>query len=104
MYSSFNYWRSPLPDITQDLQLLQGDERDEEDGDVLMEEVGDKEEAQGDDVEKPPSLDAQGPATSLQIQKVLDCLQPHLDNPDVQGTIIRRNVNCILCASAFKCI
>ncbi|XP_056605841.1 serine/threonine-protein phosphatase 4 regulatory subunit 1 isoform X1 [Triplophysa dalaica] len=87
MYSSFNYWRSPLPDITQDLQLLQEDERDEEDGDVLMEEVGDQEEAQGDDIEKPPSLDAQGPATSLQIQKVLDCLQPHLDNPDVQAQV-----------------
>lgn len=26
-----------------------------------------------------------GKATSDQIQKVLDCLQPHIDDPDVQG-------------------
>lgn len=87
MYNSFNYWRSPLPDITQDLQLLKGDERNEEDGDVLMEEVGEEEAAEGEETEKPPSLDAQGPATSSQIQKVLDCLQPHLDDPDVQAQV-----------------
>lgn len=25
------------------------------------------------------------PVTSSQIQKVLDCLQPHMDDPDAQG-------------------
>uniref|UniRef100_A0A672RMN5 Serine/threonine-protein phosphatase 4 regulatory subunit 1-like n=1 Tax=Sinocyclocheilus grahami TaxID=75366 RepID=A0A672RMN5_SINGR len=68
VFNSFNFWRSPLPDITQDLQLLQEEERDEGKEDV-------------------PSLDAQGPATSSQIQKVLDCLQPHLDDPDVQAQV-----------------
>uniref|UniRef100_A0A8C1HP39 Phosphatase 2A Regulatory Subunit A helical domain-containing protein n=1 Tax=Cyprinus carpio carpio TaxID=630221 RepID=A0A8C1HP39_CYPCA len=68
MFNSFSFWRSPLPDITQDLQLLQEEERDEWKEDV-------------------PSLDAQGPATSSQIQKVLDCLQPHLDDPDVQAQV-----------------
>uniref|UniRef100_A0A8C1DRQ7 WW-binding domain-containing protein n=1 Tax=Cyprinus carpio carpio TaxID=630221 RepID=A0A8C1DRQ7_CYPCA len=29
MFNSFSFWRSPLPDITQDLQLLQEEERDE---------------------------------------------------------------------------
>lgn len=62
-----------------------------------MEDVGDK-EAQGDEIEKTPSLDAQGPATSSQIQKVLDCLQPHLDDPDVQGNSMRLKGNIILCA------
>uniref|UniRef100_A0A8C9WG98 Serine/threonine-protein phosphatase 4 regulatory subunit 1-like n=1 Tax=Scleropages formosus TaxID=113540 RepID=A0A8C9WG98_SCLFO len=62
-YNSFHYWRSPLPDISQDLELLQNE------------------------VHHMPSLDAQGPATSSQIQKVLDCLQPHLDDPDVQAQV-----------------
>ena len=34
-----------------------------------------------------PDLDSEGPATSSQIQKVLECLQPHLDDPDVQGDL-----------------
>ncbi|MFT7801273.1 serine/threonine-protein phosphatase 4 regulatory subunit 1-like [Arapaima gigas] len=62
-YNSFHYWRSPLPDISQDLELLQNE------------------------AQEVPSLDSQGPATSSQIQKVLDCLQPHLDDPDVQAQV-----------------
>lgn len=81
MFNSFNFWRPPLPDITQDLQLLQGQERD-----VTLEENEQiTRETEADRKEIVPSLDAQGPATSSQIQKVLDCLQPHLDDPDVQG-------------------
>lgn len=81
MFNSFNFWRPPLPDITQDLQLLQGEKRD-----VVIEEKEETvRETEGEDNENVPSLDAQGPATSSQIQKVLDCLQPHLDDPDVQG-------------------
>lgn len=76
MFNSFNFWRPPLPDITQDLWLLQGEKRDV---------VKEKEETMRGGKENLPSLDAQGPATSSQIQKVLDCLQPHLDDPDVQG-------------------
>lgn len=33
----------------------------------------------------PDSMCSPGKATSDQIQKVLDCLQPHMDDPDVQG-------------------
>uniref|UniRef100_A0A672QJA9 Serine/threonine-protein phosphatase 4 regulatory subunit 1-like n=1 Tax=Sinocyclocheilus grahami TaxID=75366 RepID=A0A672QJA9_SINGR len=62
MFNSFNFWRAPLPDITQ-------------------------EETEGEGKEDVPSLDSQGPATSSQIQKVLDCLQPHLDDPDVQAQV-----------------
>ncbi|XP_030635754.1 serine/threonine-protein phosphatase 4 regulatory subunit 1 isoform X2 [Chanos chanos] len=67
-FTSFLYWRPPLPDITQDLlQLLHSDSGPEEQG--------------------VPSLDVEGPSTSSQIQKVLDCLQPHLDDPDVQAQV-----------------
>uniref|UniRef100_A0A673JCZ7 Serine/threonine-protein phosphatase 4 regulatory subunit 1-like n=1 Tax=Sinocyclocheilus rhinocerous TaxID=307959 RepID=A0A673JCZ7_9TELE len=68
MFNSFNFWRAPLPDITQELELLREEKRDEGKEDV-------------------PSLNSQGPATSSQIQKVLDCLQPHLDDPDVQAQV-----------------
>ncbi|KAK9973683.1 hypothetical protein ABG768_024398 [Culter alburnus] len=83
MFNSFNFWRPPLPDITQDLQLLQVEKRD-----VLIEEKEETmRETESEGKENVPSLDAQGPATSSQIQKVLDCLQPHLDDPDVQAQV-----------------
>ena len=91
-FNSFHYWRPPLPDISGDLEMLQGpmvqeegeekEERKEVDvGEVGLED-GEVEEAE----EEYRGLDSsQGPATSSQIQKVLDCLQPHMDDPDVQG-------------------
>ncbi|KAJ8358900.1 hypothetical protein SKAU_G00154250 [Synaphobranchus kaupii] len=75
-YNSFHYWRPLLPDISHDLELLQTQEEEEE------EEV--KEDEEENEITR---LDSQGPATSSQIQKVLDCLQPHLDDPDVQAQV-----------------
>uniref|UniRef100_A0A8D3CBY7 WW-binding domain-containing protein n=1 Tax=Scophthalmus maximus TaxID=52904 RepID=A0A8D3CBY7_SCOMX len=49
-FNSFNYWRSPLPDISGELEMLSC-------------------------------------PTSEEIQKVLDCLQPHMDDPDVQAQV-----------------
>ncbi|XP_051754152.1 serine/threonine-protein phosphatase 4 regulatory subunit 1 [Ctenopharyngodon idella] len=83
MFNSFNFWRPPLPDITQDLQLLQVEKRDV----VIEEKEETMRETESEGKENVPSLDAQGPATSSQIQKVLDCLQPHLDDPDVQAQV-----------------
>ncbi|RXN27415.1 serine threonine- phosphatase 4 regulatory subunit 1-like protein [Labeo rohita] len=83
MFNSFNFWRAPLPDITQDLQLLKVEESDE----VIEKQDDTIRETEGEGKENVPSLDAQGPATSSQIQKVLDCLQPHLDDPDVQAQV-----------------
>ncbi|XP_067316453.1 serine/threonine-protein phosphatase 4 regulatory subunit 1 [Pseudorasbora parva] len=82
MFNSFNFWRPPLPDITQDLQLLQGEKRD-----LAIEKEETVRETEVEGKENMASLDAQGPATSSQIQKVLDCLQPHLDDPDVQAQV-----------------
>ncbi|XP_067098805.1 serine/threonine-protein phosphatase 4 regulatory subunit 1 isoform X2 [Osmerus mordax] len=93
-FNSFHYWRPPLPDISGDLEMLQGpmvqeegkekEERKEVDvGEVELED-GEVEEAE----EEYRGLDSsQGPATSSQIQKVLDCLQPHMDDPDVQAQV-----------------
>ncbi|KAJ8400817.1 hypothetical protein AAFF_G00391710 [Aldrovandia affinis] len=81
-YNSFYYWRPPLPDISQDLELLKKDEVEEEE-----DEEEDEEEVEVEVQGEVSSLGSQGPATSSQIQKVLDCLQPHLDDPDVQAQV-----------------
>ncbi|XP_026122014.1 serine/threonine-protein phosphatase 4 regulatory subunit 1-like isoform X2 [Carassius auratus] len=83
MFNSFNFWRASLPDITEELELLQEEKRDE----VIEKRDETMRETEGEGKEDVPSLDSQGPATSSQIQKVLDCLQPHLDDPDVQAQV-----------------
>lgn len=79
-FNSFHYWRSPLPDISGELEMLSC---------PTSEEATEKEEKNEDEEEPedncPDSKSSHGKATSDQIQKVLDCLQPHMDDPDVQG-------------------
>uniref|UniRef100_A0A8C4HKW4 WW-binding domain-containing protein n=1 Tax=Dicentrarchus labrax TaxID=13489 RepID=A0A8C4HKW4_DICLA len=67
-FNSFNYWRSPLPDISGELEMLNC-QTSEPEGNC------------------PDSKSNPGKATSDQIQKVLDCLQPHMDDPDVQAQV-----------------
>uniref|UniRef100_A0A8C7CPL3 Serine/threonine-protein phosphatase 4 regulatory subunit 1-like n=1 Tax=Oncorhynchus kisutch TaxID=8019 RepID=A0A8C7CPL3_ONCKI len=67
-FNSFLYWRPPLVDISQELEMLKGQG-------PLTRTEGEKEEEV-----VVSSLD---PATCFQIQKVLDCLQPHMDDPDL---------------------
>ncbi|XP_041747897.1 serine/threonine-protein phosphatase 4 regulatory subunit 1 isoform X8 [Coregonus clupeaformis] len=76
-FNSFHYWRPPLADISQELEMLkcQGPRTQTE---------GEKEEVVGLEDGEMTSLQ---PATSSQIQKVLDCLQPHMDDPDVQAQV-----------------
>uniref|UniRef100_A0A4W6E5G3 Uncharacterized protein n=1 Tax=Lates calcarifer TaxID=8187 RepID=A0A4W6E5G3_LATCA len=62
-FNSFHYWRSPLPDISGELEMLKPEDN------------------------CPDSKSSHGKATSDQIQKVLDCLQPHMDDPDVQAQV-----------------
>ncbi|XP_029287279.1 serine/threonine-protein phosphatase 4 regulatory subunit 1 isoform X2 [Cottoperca gobio] len=76
-FNSFNYWRSPLPDISGELEMLKS-QRSE----VVKEEKKEEEEPDCPDSKLSP-----GKATSDQIQKVLDCLQPHMDDPDVQAQV-----------------
>lgn len=73
-FSNFLYWRTPLPDISKDLELL-------------LSEAGLQEEA----CSRPESMHNSCVARS-EIQKVLDSLQEHLmSDPDVQGKPRRRN-------------
>lgn len=76
-FNSFYYWRSPLPDISGELEMLNCPKSCD-----VAENAEEREEPQNS---IPDSTPSPGKATSDQIQKVLDCLQPHMDDPDVQG-------------------
>ncbi|XP_008407134.1 serine/threonine-protein phosphatase 4 regulatory subunit 1 [Poecilia reticulata] len=78
-FNSFNYWREPLPDISEELEMLNCQTSEEG-----MEEKVEEEEPEENCSE---SKSSHVKATSDQIQKVLDCLQPHIDDPDVQAQV-----------------
>ncbi|CAL1609580.1 unnamed protein product [Knipowitschia caucasica] len=83
-FNSFHYWRPPLPDISDELEML------------TTTTAGEGSEAETRD--EPPKqqkravaesfkYDLKSNSTTDQIQKVLDCLQPHIDDPDVQAQV-----------------
>ncbi|KAM7422989.1 hypothetical protein PAMA_010836 [Pampus argenteus] len=74
-FNSFHYWRSPLPDISGELEMLSCHTTEE------------KKEKEAPEDNCPDSMSSPGQTTSDQIQKVLDCLQPHMDDPDVQAQV-----------------
>lgn len=78
-FNSFHYWRSPLPDISGELEMLSSQTSEK-----VTEKEKEKEEEEPED-DCPDSKSSHGKATSDQIQMVLDRLQPHMDDPDVQG-------------------
>uniref|UniRef100_A0A674NZ58 Protein phosphatase 4 regulatory subunit 1 n=1 Tax=Takifugu rubripes TaxID=31033 RepID=A0A674NZ58_TAKRU len=83
-FNSFHYWRSPLPDISGELEILSSQKPSD-----VAEDEEEKEEPQNS---IPDSMCSPGKATSDQIQKVLDCLQPHMDDPDVQALFQRTSL------------
>ncbi|XP_075373470.1 serine/threonine-protein phosphatase 4 regulatory subunit 1-like isoform X1 [Mycteria americana] len=66
VFNTFLYWRPPLPDISQDLELLQF-----------------KTEKHKDSCSVPCS----NCVASSEIKKVLESLQEHIDDPDVQAQV-----------------
>ncbi|NXU60647.1 PP4R1 phosphatase, partial [Horornis vulcanius] len=66
LFNTFLYWRPPLPDISQDLELLQF-----------------KAEKHNDACSVPCS----NCVASSEIKKVLESLQEHIDDPDVQAQV-----------------
>ncbi|XP_043979013.1 serine/threonine-protein phosphatase 4 regulatory subunit 1 [Gambusia affinis] len=78
-FNSFIYWREPLPDISEELEMLNC-QTSEEGTEKKVEEEEPEENCS-------ESKSSHGKATSDQIQKVLDCLQPHIDDPDVQAQV-----------------
>ncbi|KAK2861831.1 hypothetical protein Q5P01_001364 [Channa striata] len=82
-FNSFHYWRSPLPDISSELEMLSGQISENI---TKKEEKKEKEEEQDED-NCPDTKSSHGKATSDQIQMFLDRLQPHIDDPDVQAQV-----------------
>ncbi|KAJ7417111.1 Serine/threonine-protein phosphatase 4 regulatory subunit 1 [Willisornis vidua] len=66
LFSTFLYWRPPLPDITQELELLQF-----------------KTEKHNESC----SVPCNNCVASSEIKKVLESLQEHIDDPDVQAQV-----------------
>ncbi|XP_039768762.1 ankyrin repeat domain-containing protein 60 isoform X3 [Ornithorhynchus anatinus] len=70
IFNNFLYWRTPLPDISQDLELLQPKKEQMEDGCSKISSV------------------YSNCAASNKIKKVLESLQEHMmDDPDVQAQV-----------------
>ncbi|XP_075997508.1 serine/threonine-protein phosphatase 4 regulatory subunit 1 isoform X2 [Genypterus blacodes] len=82
-FNSFRFWRSPLPDISGELEMLSSHTIAE----VVQKREKKEEEDDEAEEEYPDLKSSPGKATSDQIQKVLDCLQPHMDDPDVQAQV-----------------
>lgn len=58
LFNSFHYWRTPIPEIDLDLELLE------------------------EEKEKRPSAPALG---RKQLEELIENLEPHIDDPDVKG-------------------
>ncbi|KAF7658060.1 hypothetical protein LDENG_00018090 [Lucifuga dentata] len=84
-FNSFHFWRSPLPDISGELEMLGKTSEEVVEKKSKKQQEGEEEEEVAD--ECPDFKSSPGTATSDQIQKVLDCLQPHIDDPDVQAQV-----------------
>ncbi|XP_030068542.1 serine/threonine-protein phosphatase 4 regulatory subunit 1 isoform X4 [Microcaecilia unicolor] len=71
MYNSFLYWRSPLPDISQDLEILHSKSMEDDDSkrDQRLMNV------------------CNSFTASSEIKKVLESLQEHMDDPDVEAQV-----------------
>lgn len=67
VFNTFLYWRPPLPDISQDLELLQ---------------------FKADKHNDACSVPCNNCVASSEIKKVLESLQEHIDDPDVQGETV----------------
>uniref|UniRef100_A0A8C7U9A3 WW-binding domain-containing protein n=1 Tax=Oncorhynchus mykiss TaxID=8022 RepID=A0A8C7U9A3_ONCMY len=82
-FNSFHYWRPPLPDISEELEMLKDQVPLQNQAAGIKE--GEKEEMvvlEDGEIEAKEEMASLKPVTSSQIQKVLDCLQPHMDDPD----------------------
>ncbi|XP_061688006.1 serine/threonine-protein phosphatase 4 regulatory subunit 1 [Syngnathoides biaculeatus] len=77
-FNSFHFWRPPLPDISGELELLS----------CQMGDGIEKKRKEAEDFGSAPDSKASPTKpTSDQIQMVLDSLQPHTDDPDVQAQV-----------------
>lgn len=69
LYNSFHYWRTPIPEIDLDLELLE-------------------EKSNSDEEVSSASSSTQVSTSALdrkQLEELIENLEPHVDDPDVKG-------------------
>lgn len=76
MFNSFHFWRTPLPKIDLDKELQQDPEER-----LSPERTGD---APAAPVPVSPNITM---ATRKELEEMIENLEPHMDDPDVKGTI-----------------
>ncbi|XP_030625527.1 serine/threonine-protein phosphatase 4 regulatory subunit 1 [Chanos chanos] len=69
LYNSFHYWRTPIPEIDLDLELLEEQSR-----------------------ETPPTASSPGQGSTptlgrKQLEELIENLEPHIDDPDVKAQV-----------------
>lgn len=88
-FNSFHFWRSPLPDISDELEMLNCQTSTAKT--LTMEQSRDErsteEQQHTEEASDSCTHEAKPNSTSDQIQKVIDSLQPHMDDPDVQAQV-----------------
>ncbi|XP_029446852.1 serine/threonine-protein phosphatase 4 regulatory subunit 1 isoform X2 [Rhinatrema bivittatum] len=78
LYNSFHYWRTPIPQIDIDLELLQAQ---------VPEVVPSPEcqpSAQNIDLSPSPNITM---ATRKELEEMLENLEPHIDDPDIKAQV-----------------
>uniref|UniRef100_A0A4W3JCF6 Serine/threonine-protein phosphatase 4 regulatory subunit 1-like n=1 Tax=Callorhinchus milii TaxID=7868 RepID=A0A4W3JCF6_CALMI len=85
IFNSFVYWRTPLPDINFDLELHHAAVEDRRDQ-TIYSRAGTRSE---------------GFTTSSDLERVLESLQAHLDDPDVQGSLLKSCCNLLQSSSVI---
>uniref|UniRef100_A0A4W5L2H6 Uncharacterized protein n=1 Tax=Hucho hucho TaxID=62062 RepID=A0A4W5L2H6_9TELE len=86
-FNSFHYWRPQLPDISEELEMLKDQVPLQNQTEGIKEGVEEMVMLEDGEMEAKEELASLEPVTSAQIQKVLDCLQPHMDDPDAQAQV-----------------
>ncbi|KAG1934285.1 serine/threonine-protein phosphatase 4 regulatory subunit [Pimephales promelas] len=79
IFNSFQYWRTPIPEINLDLLEEEEEEEEEEKEEEKREEEEEKEEEKNR-----PSAPALG---RKQLEELIENLEPHIDDPDVKAQV-----------------
>ncbi|XP_043922486.1 serine/threonine-protein phosphatase 4 regulatory subunit 1 isoform X1 [Protopterus annectens] len=71
-YNSFHYWRTPIPEINIDLELLQTDKE------VRLPDLSEA---------AAPYPSSISTATRKELEEMIENLEPHIDDPDVKAQV-----------------
>lgn len=89
LYNSFNFWRTPLPEIDIDFELQQTSE-------IILDR-----EVQELTMPVSPNIPM---ARRKELEEMIENLEPHIDDPDVKGIVkILKHFKCLgICICCFS--